>query len=284
MNYFKRIILISLFFTFLLFNYVFAVESEWKLVVKVTGNVESQKSNETDWKAIWQSRMLKDGDKARTMEESRAKIRLADQSVLTIGSNTIVEMSKFKITPQSRIAQFKLWAGKIRLKVEEFLGKDSKVEVTTPNAVLAARGTDFFVEQEKVSKQGLGGNTVVIVFDGVVSAQIGAQAVEIPAGQMGTIGAYGVFVAPMPTANVQAVIAQAQSAAGETQGEAPAGGDADLQNPSISQVESIFGTSNIGAITQIITGEATQAVSAPTTTVIYSPSASGTGSVPIVIH
>jgi hypothetical protein len=175
------------------------VSPDWKLVTRLKGTVESQKPEESGWSSIWQARLLQDGDKARTAQDSRAEIRLADESKVTIGENSTVEINKFQLTPQSRMTQLKLIAGKIRCSVKKFFGKDSRFEVTTPNGVLAARGTEFFVEQfsktEAVGEEeelwgqyNPSGGTGVIVFAGSVSVQTGGgQAYMLFPGQSAII-------------------------------------------------------------------------------------------------
>ncbi|MCL5773387.1 MAG: FecR family protein [Firmicutes bacterium] len=198
-----------------------SISPDWKLVVKVNGTVESQKADSTKWVGIWQSRMLKDGDKARTLDNSRANIRLADQTVVQVGSNTVVEISKFQLTEKSRLAELKLTAGKVRVNVGKFGGKESKVQVTTPNAVLAARGTDFYVEQEKVTKQGPGGNTNIIVFSGTVNVTSGGGNFMVFAGNTCTITSGGMI---LPNLN------SFPSGGGGIFGGGGQGGDADLSS------------------------------------------------------
>jgi hypothetical protein len=182
-----------------------AFAPDWKLVTRIKGTVESQKTQEAGWSAIWQARLLQDGDKARTLQSSRAEIRLADDSKVTVGENTTVELSKFQLTPQSRFTQLKLLAGKIRCSVKKFFGKESRFEVTTPNGVLAARGTEFFVEQyEKTEAMGeeeelLGqyvppGGTSVIVFFGAVTVQTSGQTYTLYAGQSAFLAPTGEII------------------------------------------------------------------------------------------
>jgi len=185
---------VSLFvFTIFLVRCAWGLDPDWKLVARLNGTVESQKAQQDSWNFIWESRMLKDGDKARTSANSRAKICLADQSVLTIGENSLVEMSEFKMTPQSRIVKLKLEFGKLRSRVEKFLGKESRFEVTTPNAVLAARGTDFLVDQEKVTRQFGVGGCYVVVFSGTVNINTPTGAYSLLPGQTGLVTTGGQF-------------------------------------------------------------------------------------------
>lgn len=171
----------------------FAVLPDWKLVVRVKGTVESQRQNFEQWDKIWRSRMLHDGDKARTLSDSAAQIRLADQSTINVGSDTVVEISKFVFTPEKRTSKIKLIMGKIRVGVEKFLGKESNFEITTPNAVLAARGTDFFVMYE-LGAQGGAGLTNLAVFEGNVAVTSAAQTTIIAAGNTAAITAQGAII------------------------------------------------------------------------------------------
>jgi len=191
----KRKIAILLFICFIVATIsAWAVSPEWKLVIAVKGVVQSQFAGASKWVRIWQSRMLKDGDRARTKADSRAKIRLADNSVVTLGANSEVEMSKFKLTKKSRLVKIKLFFGKIRNKVGRFTGKESKYEVQTPNAVMAARGTDFFVEysnEQANDNEETGGVTRLIVFSNSVDITAGGVTQNVTAGNSAMVGASG---------------------------------------------------------------------------------------------
>jgi hypothetical protein len=137
----------------------------WKFVVRVTGIVQCQKGGQTAWVSIWNGRMLSDGDKAKTMKDSRAKILLPDNSFFIIGANTTLEMSKVEYSKTGRFVQLKLDVGKVRIKVQKFAGKDSRFEVVTPRAVLAARGTEVFIQQDPPGPSGDAGATRWVVFE-----------------------------------------------------------------------------------------------------------------------
>lgn len=283
---------------------VLAVESQWKLVVRVKGDVQSQKADESQWQYIWQSKMLKDGDKARTLKDSRAKITLSDQTVVTIGENTVVEVSKFQLTEKSRTAAFKLLSGKLRVQVGKFFTGKSDIKVETPSAVLAARGTDFFVEQQEVTKQGPGNMLTVIVFDGIVGVNTATQSLSVTAGNMLVIGATGgVIVSPVSLAPGVPVMTSAPGEApgeaagggeapaggGEVPGGAPGGGtpvgDADLTMSSYGGAGTqgpTPGTSATFAPQPSTSGPTKGPVPQPPP--IFNPSSSDTGSLPVVIQ
>lgn len=239
----RKLLFIAFSFTMIalfIFGITFAAISSWKVVIKVKGNVESLKQNQTNWEKIWQSRMLQDGDKARTGQDSQAKIKFSDGSLALIGSNTTVEISQFNITDNSRISKLKLDFGKIRAFVSKFLGQDSTFEITTPNAVLAARGTEFYVEQinagqslyntklfasinpEKLFVAQAMGATKLAVFSGKVLVTSPIERYVVEAGQTALVNAQGsIFINPasftFPT-TIPAV----------------PGGDADLTHPTQS--------------------------------------------------
>lgn len=193
-----------------------AIHPEWKLVSRISGNVESLKAHESDWLRIHQSKLLEDGDRARTLKESRAKIQLADQSVVTIGEKTTVEMSQFKLKENARIVELKLLAGKVRVKVAKFLKGDSHFEMRTNESVLAARGTDFYVEVQKEGQAFRNGDNIVggaledtsspgassgggesvyfCVYQGIVEAHRGTQSHTFYAGESGFITAAGAII------------------------------------------------------------------------------------------
>ncbi len=179
----KKILVLLILLVFVMSLPVLCLSNQWKLLIRVKGKVQSKFAGANVWQMVWQSRMLKDGDRARTLEDSRAKIRLADQSVVTIGENTEVEMSQFKLKKTSRLAKIKLFFGKIRVRVGRFTGRDSKFEVKTPNAVLAARGTEFFASYNVVETDATG----IIVFEGKVQVSSQTEKMIINAGESAII-------------------------------------------------------------------------------------------------
>jgi hypothetical protein len=195
-------------FALLFISLTGAIQPEWKLVSRVAGTVESQAPSSSDWIYIHEAVLLKDGARARTLEDSRAKIMLADQSVITIGSNTTVELARFQLKENARIVELKMLSGRIRASVAKFLKGDSSFEVHTTKAVLAARGTDFYVEVEnpETASEGLqqgsdaytaqagGPQVYLVVYEGSVRATSGPSVHTFTAGQTGLITPQGNFI------------------------------------------------------------------------------------------
>ena len=175
------------------------VSQDWKLVVRVKGVVESQFQGESKWERIWQNRLLLDGDKTRTGTDSRAIIRLVDNSYFTLGEKTEVEVAKFQLSTSERELKMKLTQGKLRSSIGKFTGKKNQVEVQTPNAVMAARGTEFYVEYDDTTAgPGAGGTTNLIVFESSVAITSNGVTQIITAGNSAQVGPSGVIMLNPP--------------------------------------------------------------------------------------
>jgi hypothetical protein len=87
-------------------------------------------------------------DVIETKDDSRTKAFFQDDSVLTVGTNSRVEINEYIYDPDDNVrrAIVKLMQGQVRALVSKvFKANGSKFEVHTPTAVAAARGTYFTV-------------------------------------------------------------------------------------------------------------------------------------------
>jgi hypothetical protein len=87
-------------------------------------------------------------DIIETQKESRTKALFIDDSVLTVGENSRIEITEFVFNPHDsmRSAIINLVGGKLRALVGKvFAESGSRFEIHTPTAVAAARGTYFVV-------------------------------------------------------------------------------------------------------------------------------------------
>lgn len=112
-------------------------------------------------------------DLVRTTDRGRVRITLTDSSILNVGSNSNLRVTKHEAT--TRETQLELTVGKMRSRLQR-LGPKQKFEVKTSTAVIGAVGTDFFVEATPQF-------TRVIVYEGAVivsslsAAIVGSQTV-----------------------------------------------------------------------------------------------------------
>jgi FecR-like protein len=132
-------------------------------------------------------------DVIQTQADSRAKALFDDDSILTVGENSRVEVNEFIYDPANnqRSTVLRLLQGKARALVGKFFaGLGSRFEVHTPTAAATARGTYFVVWIEEKASQKVGMNETGTVR--AVSFQ-GLEVAELQAGGTGVanIGSSG---------------------------------------------------------------------------------------------
>jgi hypothetical protein len=89
------------------------------------------------------------GDIIVTQDAARVRFGLRDGSVVTLASNTRLELSEsvFERKKKSRFSFLKLGLGKARFIVTKFIDfRRSNVRVKTPTAVVGVRGSDYVIE------------------------------------------------------------------------------------------------------------------------------------------
>jgi hypothetical protein len=87
-------------------------------------------------------------DVIQTQNESRARALFQDDSMLTVGENSRVEIDEYIYNSEANVRQaiVKLMQGQVRALVSKvFKANGSRFEIHTPSAVAAARGTYFTV-------------------------------------------------------------------------------------------------------------------------------------------
>jgi hypothetical protein len=133
-------------------------------------------------------------DVIQTQDESRTKAFFQDDSMLTVGENSRVEIDEYIYNPEEnvRLAIVKLMQGQVRALVSKvFKANGSKFEIHTPSAVAAARGTYFTVWVENgqsgiinIGEKGrvdfTSGGTTVAVDPGLFSIAYEGKAPSIP--------------------------------------------------------------------------------------------------------
>ncbi|MBI4400874.1 MAG: FecR domain-containing protein [Nitrospirae bacterium] len=133
-------------------------------------------------------------DIIETRKESRTKTLFDNDSVLTVGENSRVEITEYIYDPSqsTRSMVVKLVQGRLRALVGKvFAQSGSKFEVHTPTAVAAARGTYFVVWVE-------GGTSGVVNIgnSGRVDFTSGGQTVSIDPNQFSLTSGGGVPTQP----------------------------------------------------------------------------------------
>ncbi|MBN1898272.1 MAG: FecR domain-containing protein [Spirochaetes bacterium] len=126
------------------------------------------------------------GDKIITGEKGSAQVVLTDESRIRIAKNSEFVFKKATDEAGKKQSVFGLNFGKIWAQIKK-LGKDDKVSIETPTAVVGVRGTIFVLKQGDVTKIYLG--------EGELSFLSKLLKTEIPlkGGFVATLGADGKF-------------------------------------------------------------------------------------------
>jgi len=118
-------------------------------------------------------------DIVNTQPNARARVALDDGSVLNIGSDSSVHITKHD--PGAQQTELELSLGKVRSQAQKITQPNGKFEVHTPAGVAGVVGTDFYTAYEN-------NIMTVIVFEGMVKVcNLAGVCVVVKAGQMTTI-------------------------------------------------------------------------------------------------
>ena len=122
-----------------------------------SGTVDVLASGETDsWREAEAGMPLSAGDKVRTGEDSSAEISLDGSGIIRLGESSSVDISSLDTASSS----FFLGMGSLVAKIKGLLKAGGRLNVRTPAAVAAVRGTEFCVEHDPAANE-----TTAGVFD-----------------------------------------------------------------------------------------------------------------------
>lgn len=121
------------------------------------------------------------GDRIKAGQDGWARLGLVDGSTIEIEAETDLEILNFKGGIREL---FKLWIGKVRLKIRKITGAPNPYEMHTPIATIGVRGTEFDIEVDQNTV------TTVRVQEGLVAVkniQVDGDEVLVPGGQQVTL-------------------------------------------------------------------------------------------------
>jgi hypothetical protein len=127
------------------------------------------------------------GDTIRTRRDGWLKMLLADDTTLAVDADSDLQVDRFSGTDGTHVT---LRAGHVRTKLVDGFGQRVQMEMTTPHATLAARGTEWLTWLDADA-------TWVCVVSGAVSIRAGGASIEIGAGDCAQ-AASGVHKASRP--------------------------------------------------------------------------------------
>ena len=107
--------------------------------------------------AAWERLRFRDAifldDTVRTGADSKMKVLLNDDSIMTLGEQSEMQFTEFLLTAQQRRTIVNLFVGKIRVLTTRLFGAGSLSEVHTPNAVAGIRGSEKHVRYDAATER-----------------------------------------------------------------------------------------------------------------------------------
>lgn len=171
--------LISCLFVFLILGSAVQVgaadlPSDAGVITYVKGTAQKKAPAEEDWEKAKENTRLASGDKVKTMEKTRAEIRLEAGKVIRLDENTTIDLVKLVEESQNKIEMdVKMEQGNLWAKVSK-LGENMDFRVESPIAGASVRGTTFRVGVA------LDGSTTLNVYEGAVEVYNPIQKAEGP--------------------------------------------------------------------------------------------------------
>lgn len=155
-------------------------------VVRFTGVLEYAPAGTNVWIRVPGSaeggvQYLSPGDRVRTPKDGSATIQLSDRSVVQIGPSSVVEIQSPQVP--SALRRLRLLRGLLFFLNRE---KPSTIEIETPLATGAIRGTEFVLASSAID-----GSTDLALLDGEVLLTAGGESLSVTAGQRVTVAPGG---------------------------------------------------------------------------------------------
>jgi len=114
-------------------------------IYKFSGNVEVFSPEKNTWEKVKKYISIKEGNKIRTGKNAFCDIVMQDGSTIRLSENTEIDITTLKLTNKNQNYKFKINIGKILGLMGKLNSKESSINIHTPTAVMAIRGTDFSV-------------------------------------------------------------------------------------------------------------------------------------------
>jgi hypothetical protein len=172
---------------------------------EVRGNVSLTRAKATSTPKTEDAIQIK--DLISTGERSRAKLLLGDDSLLSVGQKSKLEITRFLVERNKRTSILSLRTGTMYTKVARRFEQDSTFEVHAPMAVAGVRGTEFLTVISENPGATFYALTEAIT---VVNPAFPAQIVTVTAGQFTTValGAIPAIPAAFTPAMIQGIMGQ----------------------------------------------------------------------------
>lgn len=149
-----------------------AAEAGW--VAQINGNPSITRAGKTEM--LHRGDTVAIGDLIETDESAKAKLLLADDSVLTLGPRTRVIIDELLLGGEDRKGRIRVLLGRFKVAVAAWLNGPSTFEVATPTAVAGVRGTVLWGDTVLDAICALEGTVEVRTVQGDATAKLDAGA------------------------------------------------------------------------------------------------------------
>src|SRR5262245_51393943 len=113
-------------------------------VLAVDGVAEVRTRDAPEWERLKFRDAIFLNDTVRTAAESKLKVLLRDDSIMTLAERSEMRFTEALLTEQQRRTVVSLLVGKVRVLTARLFGTGSATEVHTPNAVAGVRGSELY--------------------------------------------------------------------------------------------------------------------------------------------
>lgn len=120
-------------------------------VSKLTGSAKVQRGAQGPWLNASNGMTVYCGDRAVTGDKCRMEITMTIGGILRVEENSQVDFEE----KSGGVVGLQVWLGRVWSSIRKVVTPTSKFEVSTPSAVAAVRGTEFFVDVDGVANDGV---------------------------------------------------------------------------------------------------------------------------------
>jgi len=156
-------------------------------VAALEGQAEVLHPEATAWAPLAAGDVVRSGFQLRTLAESKLKVLLEDESVLTLGPSSQLTVEEQTLAPAS-VSRLSLLLGAVRALVSErYAAPGASFELRTPTAIAGVRGTEFIASYDAAAEESIvvGVSATTLVRSATDAA--GARQIEIGPGETTTV-------------------------------------------------------------------------------------------------
>ncbi|MDP6499721.1 MAG: FecR family protein [Candidatus Marinimicrobia bacterium] len=135
------------------------------------GKVEVQSPGSDSWVKAKPNRPVFEGDVIRTAAKSRAEITLKGGGKIRLGEKSELELNEANVKPMTKNFKAKLKRGNVFVSAKAAFGEKKNVQLRTPTAVAAIRGTKYRAKAGEDESE-------VLVYDGKVDVNAAKNVID----------------------------------------------------------------------------------------------------------